>query len=136
MVAVAEAEDTSETMDTVAELGRAFSSEVIVFHARERILHPHETEEQETIREARDYAERMESELSNKGLATRLIVEDVRPNRLADHILAHAQAESVDLIVIGGHHAHNIRESVFGDIGKALAHQAVCPVLLMPSAPH
>jgi nucleotide-binding universal stress UspA family protein len=61
-------------------------------------------------------------------------VVDARPNRLADHILTHAEAEGVDLIVIGGHHPHNVRESLFGDIGKMLAHRAHCPLLLMPSA--
>jgi nucleotide-binding universal stress UspA family protein len=40
----------------------------------------------------------------------------------------------VDLIVIGAHHPHNVRESLFGDIGKFLAHRAHCPLLLMPSA--
>ena len=41
-----------------------------------------------------------------------------------------------DLIVVGTHHAHGVRESIFGDIGKVLAHGAKCPVLLMPSPKH
>jgi nucleotide-binding universal stress UspA family protein len=134
LVAIAEAEDTQQTMDTVSALANAFSAEVTLFHARERIVRPAETLEQETIEESRAYGEKMAAHLASKGVATKVVVVDARPNRLADHILAHAEAEGVDLIVIGGHHPHNVRESLFGDIGKMLAHRAHCPLLLMPSA--
>jgi nucleotide-binding universal stress UspA family protein len=134
LVAIAEAEDTQQTMDTVAALAKAFSAQVTLFHARERIIGPDEVEEQETIRESREYGQKMAAHLSSQGIATEVVVIGARPNRLADHILAHADAEGVDLIVIGAHHPHNVRESLFGDIGKFLAHRAHCPLLLMPSA--
>jgi len=134
LVAIAEAEDTQQTMDTVASLAKAFSAEVTLFHARERIVGPDETEEQETIAESRAYGEKMAAHLAAQKIATKVVVVDARPDRLADHILAHAEAEAVDLIVIGGHHPHSVRESLFGDMGKFLAHRAHCPLLLMPSA--
>jgi nucleotide-binding universal stress UspA family protein len=134
LVAIAEAEDTQQTMDTVAALAKAFSAQVTLFHARERIIGPDEVVEQETIRESREYGQRMSEHLTSQGVRTSVVVIDARPNRLADHILAHADAEGVDLIVIGAHHPHNVRESLFGDIGKFLAHRAHCPLLLMPSA--
>ena len=133
MVAISDAEDTEQTMATVAALAKAFSAEVTVFHARERIVAPHEVKEQETIAESSDYGHRMAAQLTADGVTTRVVIESIRPDRLSDHILAHADAEGVGLIVIGGHHAHNIREAVFGDIGKTLAHHAHCPLLLMPS---
>ena len=133
LVAIAEAEDTQQTMDTVTALAKAFSAEVTLFHARERIIGPDEVEEQETIRESREYGQKMAAHLSFQGVATKVVVVDARPNRLADHILAHADAEGVDLIVIGAHHPRSVRESLFGDIGKFLAHRAHCPLLLMPS---
>jgi nucleotide-binding universal stress UspA family protein len=133
LVAIAEAEDTQQTMDTVAALAKAFSAQVTLFHARERIIGPDEVVEQETIRESREYGQRMSEHLTSQGVRTSVVVIDARPNRLADHILAHADAEGVDLIVIGAHHPHNVRESLFGDIGKFLAHRAHCPLLLMPS---
>jgi nucleotide-binding universal stress UspA family protein len=134
LVAITEAEDTPETMATVAALATAFSSRVTLFHARERVVGPYELEEQETIPQSRAYGEKMAAHLAAEGIATGVVVEDARPDRLADHILAHADAEGVDLIIIGAHHPHNVRESLFGDIGKTLAHRAHCPVLLMPSA--
>ena len=54
LVAIAEAEDTQQTMDTVASLAKAFSAEVTLFHARERIVRPYEVVERETIRESRE----------------------------------------------------------------------------------
>ena len=134
LLAIAEAEDTQQTMDTVAARAKAFTAEGTLGHARERIIGPDEVEEQETIRESREYGQKMAAHLSSQGIATKVVVVDARPNRLADHILAHADAEGVDLIVIGAHHPHNVRESLFGDIGKFLAHRAHCPLLLMPSA--
>ena len=134
LLAVAEAEDTSETVQTVVALAKAFDSEVVVVHARERIVGPRdEVREQETIPESQRYGEKMAAKLEEAGLRTRLVVASIRPDKLGDLILAEAKADNVGLIVIGGHHPHNLRESVFGDIGKTLAHRALCPVLLMPS---
>lgn len=133
LVAVSEAEDTGATMATVTALAKAFSSDVTLLHARERIIGPDEVEEQETIPGSRDFAESMAAQLAAEGVNTGVVVQSVRPERLADIILAHAEAEGVDLIVIGGHHAHGVREALLGDIGHALAHRAHCPLLLMPS---
>lgn len=134
LLAVAEAEDTAETVQTVVALAKAFDSEVVVVHARERVVGPRdEVREQESIPESQRYGERMAGKLEQQGIKTRLAVESVRPAKLGDLILAQATAEAVGLIVIGGHHPHNLRQSVFGDIGKTLAHGARCPVLLMPS---
>jgi nucleotide-binding universal stress UspA family protein len=36
--------------------------------------------------------------------------------------------------VVGSHHAHGLRDRMFGDIGKELAHGTRCPLLLMPSS--
>lgn len=133
LVAVAEAEDVEQTMATVTALANLFGSEVLVFHARERVVGPDDVEEQETIPQSQEYGERMAKRLEDAGIKADVVVESVRPNRLAEHILAHANTVQADLIVIGGHHPHNLRETVFGDIGKALVHGARCPVMLMPS---
>lgn len=134
LLAVAEAEDTAVTVQTVVALAKAFDSEVVVVHARERLVGPRdEVREEETIPESQRYGEMMAGELEEAGVRTKLIVESIRPDKLGDLILAQAEAEAVGLIVIGGHHPHNLRESVFGDIGKTLAHRALCPVMLMPS---
>lgn len=133
LVAIAEAEDVRETMAVVKAVAQAFTSEVTVYHARERIVGPSDVEEQESIRQAQAYGERIVDELDAADIRSRVIVESIRPERLGDHILAQARSADAALIIVGGHHAHNVRESVFGDIGKVLAHRSVCPVLFMPS---
>jgi nucleotide-binding universal stress UspA family protein len=80
LVAIAEAEDTQQTMDTVSALANAFSAEVTLFHARERIVRPAETLEQETIEESRAYGEKMAAHLASKGVATKVVVVDARPH--------------------------------------------------------
>jgi nucleotide-binding universal stress UspA family protein len=126
-------EDAAETMNTVAALATAFSAEVTVYHARVRIVAAGGVEEQESIPVASEYAEHMASRLVNGGVEAIPLCESVKPAELADRVLAQANATRADLIVLGGHHPHELHEKVFGDIGKTLAHRARCPVLLMPS---
>jgi nucleotide-binding universal stress UspA family protein len=118
----------------VAGLAAAFGSEVSVYHARERVVGAAATTEKESIHESFEFGQGIADRLSERGIKATALVESARPERLADHLLAQAEATGAELIVIGGHHAHNVRERVLGDIGKELAHRAHCPVLLMPSA--
>lgn len=71
--------------------------------------------------------------LAKEGIQASALVESTRPDRLAELVVLKAAETNADLIVVGAHHPHNLRESVLGDIGKVLAHRAGCPVLLMPS---
>jgi nucleotide-binding universal stress UspA family protein len=60
-------------------------------------------------------------------------IDSHRPEFLAKFILDKAEEFGADLIVVGSHHAHGLRERMFGDIGRELAHNSRCPLLLMPS---
>lgn len=133
-LAVDQAEDIEDTITVVAGLARAFGSEVSVYHARERVVGASTTSEKESIRDSFEFGRGVAGRLSEHGINATALVESARPDRLADHLLAQAQATGAELIVIGGHHAHNVRERVLGDVGKELAHRALCPVLMMPSA--
>ncbi|GAC1658378.1 MAG: hypothetical protein NVS9B1_18170 [Candidatus Dormibacteraceae bacterium] len=133
LLAITESEDASRTIETVAALAKAFSADVTVYHARERVVTATEVREEESIPESLDYGARVVDRLVAAGVRATAVVEGIRPELLADHVLAQAEALQADLIVIGAHQAHNLRESVFGDIGKALAHHAHCPLLMMPS---
>jgi nucleotide-binding universal stress UspA family protein len=133
LLAVDQAEDIEDTIAVVAGLAKALGSEVSVFHARERVLGASTTSEKESIHDSFEFGHGVAARLSAQGIKATALVESARPDRLADHLLAQAQATGAELIVIGGHHAHNVRERVLGDVGKELAHRALCPVLLMPS---
>jgi nucleotide-binding universal stress UspA family protein len=134
LLAVDETEDVEDTIALVAAMAKAFGSEVNVFHARQRVVGTSSTAEKESIHESFEFGYGVAGRLSEQGIKATALVESARPDRLADHLLAQAEAIGAELIVIGGHHAHNIREQVLGDIGKELAHRAHCPVLMMPSA--
>ena len=135
LLAVDHTEDVEDTVALVAAIAKAFGSEVSVYHARQRVVGTSSTEEQESVHESFEFGYAVAGRLSEQGIKATALVESARPDRLADHLLAQAEATGAELIVIGGHHAHNIRERVLGDIGKELAHRAHCPILMMPSAP-
>jgi nucleotide-binding universal stress UspA family protein len=135
LLAVDVTEDVEDTIALVAAMAKAFGSEVSVYHARQRVVGTSSTQEKESVHESFEFGYGVAGRLSEQGISAIALVESARPDRLADHLLAQAKAIGAELIVIGGHHAHNIREQVLGDIGKELAHRALCPVLMMPSAP-
>ncbi len=135
LLAVDETSDVEDTIALVAAMAKAFGSEVSVYHARQRVVGSSSTAEKESVRESFEFGYGVAGRLQVQGITATALVESARPDRLADHLLAQAAATGAELIVIGGHHAHNIREQVLGDIGKVLAHRALCPVLMMPSAP-
>ena len=134
LLAVDQAEDIEATIALVGALAAAFGSEVSVYHARERVVGASTTAEKESIHESFQFGEEIVGRLTALDVRAVALVDNARPDRVADHVLAQAEATGADLIVIGGHHAHNVRERILGDIGKELAHRALCPVLLMPSA--
>jgi nucleotide-binding universal stress UspA family protein len=134
LLAITETQDAAQATETVAGLAQAFSAEVTVYHARERVVAAGGMEEYESIPQAYEYAESVARSLAGSGVQANPVFESVRPDELAGRVLAQADAISADLIVLGSHHAQGLREVVFGDIGRALAHRARCPVLVMPSA--
>lgn len=135
LVAVGGSEDATETVPIVAGLAQAFDAEVLVLHMRERIVTAAAVLEQETVPESFRFGEAVAHRLVEAGVNARSDIDSHRPDHLAKFILDKADEFKADLIVIGSHHAHGLRDRMFGDIGKTLAHSAKCPVLLMPSGP-
>jgi nucleotide-binding universal stress UspA family protein len=135
LVAVGGEEDAGETIPVITGLAQAFHAQVLVIHMRERVVTAVSTLEQETIPESFRFGEAVARRLVDAGVSARADIDSHRPEQLAHFILAKAEEFGADLIVIGSHHSHSMRERVFGDIGRVLAHQSKCPVLLMPSGP-
>jgi len=133
LVAVGDPEDAEETVPVVTGLAKAFGSEVLVVHMRERVVTAAATMERETIPEAFRFGEQIAATLVEAGVKASADIRGHRPNRLAEFVLDEAKKFRADLIIIGGHHAHGMRDRIFGDIGRTLAHGSECPLLLMPS---
>jgi nucleotide-binding universal stress UspA family protein len=136
LVAVGSPEDADETVPVVTGLGKAFDSKVLVVHMRERVVTAAATMEKETIPEAFRFGEHIAARLVDAGIDATADIRGHRPNQLAEFILDEASKFRADLIIVGGHHAHGMRDRIFGDLGKTLAHGAKCPLMLMPSGPH
>jgi nucleotide-binding universal stress UspA family protein len=134
LVAVGGSEDASETVPVVTGLAKAFEADVLVVHMRERIVTSVATLEKETIPESFQFGEEVVRQLVKAGVKAASDVDSARPEHLATYILAKADEFSAELIVVGSHHAHGLRDRMFGDIGKTLAHGTRCPLLLMPSS--
>jgi nucleotide-binding universal stress UspA family protein len=87
--------------------------------------------------EAKDEGRRsLKRTVEDFGLRAQIRVETGDP---AERICALAEAEKVDLIVVGSHHTGVLRRVLGGSVSDNVAHHAPCPVLLVrhPSArPH
>src|SRR5229473_5475508 len=73
---------------------------------------------EETIPEAFRFGERIASSLVEAGIDASADIRGHRPNMLPEFILEEAEKFRAELIIIGGHHAHGMRDRVFGDLGK------------------
>jgi nucleotide-binding universal stress UspA family protein len=133
VVAVGGTEHATELVPVVTGLAKAFDSEVLVVHMRERIVTSAATLEQETIPESFRFGEAVAQRLVDAGIKASSDIDSHRPDRLADFILEKADEFGAELIVVGAHHAHGLQERVTGDLGRKIVHGAHCPVLMMPS---
>jgi nucleotide-binding universal stress UspA family protein len=133
LVAVGGSEHASETVPVVTGLAKAFDSDVLVVHMRERVVTSTGTRGEETIPESFRFGEDIAHRLIEAGIKAASDVDSHRPDHLAQFILAKAKEFSADLIVIGSHHSHGLRDRMFGDIGEVLSRGSKCPLLLMPS---
>ena len=133
VVAVGETEHATELVPVVTGLAKAFDSEVLVVHMRERIVTSGATLEKESIPESFRFGEAVARRLIDAGVKASSDIDSHRPDRLAEFILEKADEYSAELIVVGSHHPHGLQERITGDLGRKVVHGAHCPVLLMPS---
>src|SRR5712691_10091664 len=87
LVAVGGPEDAEEVVPVVTGLAKAFDSEVLVVHMRERVVTAAATVEKETIPQAFRFAE----QLVEAGVKASADIRGHRPDRLADFVLDEAK---------------------------------------------
>jgi nucleotide-binding universal stress UspA family protein len=133
LIAVDEHEDPEQLLQVVSALGKAFSSEVTVLHLRERKVLAQKVVEAESIPDAYAFGWEIAKRLTAQGVRATAQGDSANPDTIGERVLEKAAVMNADLIVIGGHKPHSVRERLLGDIGKQLAHRARCPLLLMPS---
>jgi nucleotide-binding universal stress UspA family protein len=134
LLAVEKGDGADDEVRAATALALAFSSAVTVFHVRERTVTSAATLERESIPQSFAFAEDVAAEMVRAGVRAEAVIESHEPHHIAGSILAKAQEIGADLIVIGGHSHRSLRDHFFGDRGEALARDARCPLLLVPSS--
>src|SRR2546428_8320768 len=102
LVAVGGPDDAEETLSVVSGLAKAFNSEVLVVHMRERVVTSAATIEKETIPEAFRFGVKIADQLVQAGIKAKADIRGHRPDRLAEFILDEAKKFNAELIIIGG----------------------------------
>ncbi len=135
LLALDEGGDADAAILAVTALARAFSSEVTVLHIRERRVTSAGVIESESIPESFAFGEAVAARLTELGVPASAVIAASHPRQVASRILGQADRTGADLIVLGGSRPPSIRERLFGDVSRALAQAARCPVLLLPGGP-
>src|SRR3989442_13398542 len=111
LVAVGGPDDAEETLSVVSGLAKAFNSEVLVVHMRERVVTSAATIEKETIPEAFRFGVKIADQLVQAGIKAKADIGAHRPDRLAEVNLAEAQQLNVEPILLRAHLAPCLRGS-------------------------
>jgi nucleotide-binding universal stress UspA family protein len=96
--------------------------------ARDDLLYKAEMDNQS---EARNYLVRIKKKLAKSGLKAETAVVDGEP---ADEILAYAQNNKVDLIVMTTHGRSGASRWFFGSVAEKVARHSAIPILLVTPA--
>lgn len=89
---------------------------------------PRPVEERERLSEALHV---VAARARHAGATTSFLVWDGDP---AESIIAAAEAEGADIIVVGSHRRSPMGRAILGSVSDHVVREAVCPVLVVPSA--
>jgi nucleotide-binding universal stress UspA family protein len=138
LVSVDGSPDSEKAVDVVREEARVHGSDVVVVHGRDLAIvappAPTGVPPPQAVPETEDEAERVVNEalqrLHEAGVKARGQVLPMR-GRLANQIVDVAEAENVDVIVLGSRGMSRLQEMVIGSVAHKIIHMARCPVLLV-----
>jgi nucleotide-binding universal stress UspA family protein len=119
------ATDFSDGADAAAEVALRYARRL---GAALHVLHvaPHGSEEEMT-RLLRDRVQAL------TGVSVTAVVET---GSAAERIVRHAQANAIDLIVLGTHGRTGFTHALLGSVAERVARTAPCPVMTVPHATH
>lgn len=125
-------------VDRGIELARATGARVVLLHVIENTWYPGTFGmgamplpdlESEVRKAATERLEKMRTELAGKGVTCRALLRDGVP---WSEIVAAAQDEKVDLIVISTHGYTGLKHALLGSQAERVVRTAECPVLTVP----
>ena len=116
----------------VKELARLTQADILLFHVShgwmarwQRDLNLADSQE---IKEARDYLDKLETELRNQGFRVSALHSTGEP---ADEILKTARAENCDLIAMTTHGHRLLSDLIYGTTITKVRHEADIPIFLV-----
>jgi nucleotide-binding universal stress UspA family protein len=117
------------------QLARLFDAEILLVHVMPLVMlplegyfPPHLYDELvlNARREAETRFDRLLGSVPGSGLKVRIRLEDGAP---ADRILAVANEEQTDIVIVGTHGRAGLQRAILGSVADRLIRQAPCPVL-------
>ena len=135
LVAIDDVSQSQAALDMVKEVATEGGTEVRALHLRVRELSGYRWYSRETRNEASFVAEAATFELRMAGLSVGGGVRHVAVDRVAEAILAEAEAFDASLIVLGSPKRGELLTRLFGGVILRVVRRARCPVLVAPR-PH
>jgi nucleotide-binding universal stress UspA family protein len=130
LVAIDEPGQREIALDLVRQVGTEGSSQVRVLHLRERELSGYRWYARESKDEASFAAESAVFDLRMEGFAAGGGVRYAIVDRVAEGILAEAEAFSADLIVLGKPRRGEFKARLLGSVTTRVVRRAACPVIV------
>jgi nucleotide-binding universal stress UspA family protein len=124
-------------LPAVESLATRLRADVLLLHIRERGA-PAEVHGERHLREpgeAGDYLEALAERLRAEGISVTYHVHDVPEGDVARSIVAHAEEEDIDLIVLSTHGSGRVRDVLVGSIAQQVLNRGATPVLLTRPEP-
>ena len=130
-----------EALDYATEIAQVFRAPITILHVIEPIFYDldvalgHIVQEREKREQAESQLSELVDRLKPRGLSVQTAV---RGGITADSILAGAQGQSCNLIVMGTHGRRGLSQLRTGSVAEAVLRRAQCPVLTVKSCkgPH
>src|SRR5689334_346222 len=138
VVAVQTPEQSRAALDLVRQVATEGVTEVQVLHLRERELSGPTWYSRESHDDASYVAEAAIFELRMAGIAAAGKIRHAIVDRVAEAILAEAEAFEADLIILGSPRRGEVATRLFGGVTLRVLRRSACPVIVAarkPAAP-
>jgi len=130
LLAVDGSEQSAKAVPVAADLAKKADGEVVVFHVREYQVARGGAFPLEDGLHARDLVDGVTASLKAEGVKARGVVEPFVVGQAASAILAEAEAEGADVIVMGCRGRSELAGLLLGSVAHKVIQLSHCPVVI------
>jgi nucleotide-binding universal stress UspA family protein len=131
LLAVDGSEHSREAVAAATELARAFKSDVLVFHVREREFIGRGSYDVETTAQAQKAVDEAVRQVEGAGVKARGQLVNAEIGHVPKEILAAAKGFDAGLIVMGSRGLSDLEGLLVGSVTHKVVHLGDCPVLVV-----